>query len=147
MGSTPSTRNSFKLKLEGQLEKKQMPQILSSWSHHNNLTQLTLKGSKLDEDGKKLYISALSFPRLTKLVLGGAPQLNQVEIAEGALGNLVELELSYCPKLKRVPHGVRFLRALEEFHLIDTADEFIEMLTKEPEANEWKEELMKISHI
>lgn len=94
-----------------------MHQILSSWSHRNNLTHLTLKGSKLDEDpfsslvvlrelcflrlinaynGKQLYISAL--PKLRRLELGGAPQLNQVEIAEDALGNLVELKLSYCPE-------------------------------------------------
>ncbi|CAL4985344.1 unnamed protein product [Urochloa decumbens] len=155
-----------KLKLEGQLEKKQMPQILSSWSHLNNLTHLTLKGSKLDEDpfsslvvlndlcflrlvnaydGKKVYISGL--PKLRKLVLGGAPQLNHVQIAEDALENLVELELSYCPELKRVPHGIRFLRALEELYLVDTVYEFIDMLKHEPEANECKEELMKISQI
>ncbi|CAN6362548.1 unnamed protein product [Urochloa humidicola] len=95
-------------------------------------------------DGKKLYISGL--PKLRKLVIGGAPQLNQVQIAEDALENLVELELSYCPELKRVPHGIRFLRALEELHLVDTANEFIDMLKHEPEANECKEELMKISH-
>lgn len=168
MGSTPSTRNSFKLKLEGQLEKKQMPQILSSWSHLNNLTRLTLKGSKLDEDsfsslgvlhslcllrlvkaydGKTLYLSAPSFPRLRVLRLRGALQLNHIEIAEGAVENLVDLELSNCPELKRVPHGVRFLRALEELHLVDTADEFVEMLRQGREANECHEELMNISHI
>ncbi|OEL24494.1 Protein translocase subunit SECA2, chloroplastic [Dichanthelium oligosanthes] len=157
-----------KLGLLGQLENKQMPQILSSWSHLSNLTRLTLVASKLDEDsfsclivlhglcflhliraydGKKLYLSALSFPRLRKLRLKGALQLNQVEIAEGALENLAELELSYCPELKRVPDGVRFLRALEELRFVDAADEFVEMLRQEAEANECKEELIKISHI
>jgi len=157
-----------KLKLEGQLEKKQVSQILTSWSHLKNLTRLTLIGSKLDEDsfpglvvlrglcflqlikaydGKKLYLSALSFPRLRTLRFQGARWLNQIEIADGALENLVELELAYCPELKRFPHGIDYLTALDQLSWVDNADEFIEMLREEPEANECKEEQMRISHI
>lgn len=40
----------YKLGLKGQLEKKRMPQILSSWSHLSKLTNLFLRRSKLDED-------------------------------------------------------------------------------------------------
>ena len=78
----------YKLELIGKLEKIRMPQILSSWPHLNNLSQLNLRFSKLDEDsfsslmvlhglcfqkvdkaysGKELYFSALSFPKLQQL--------------------------------------------------------------------------------
>ncbi|KAF8711214.1 hypothetical protein HU200_029230 [Digitaria exilis] len=157
-----------KLELIGQLEKKKMPQILSSWSHLHNLTRLSLLFSKLDEDsfsslaelhslcfleldnayeGKKLSISARSLPGLLELNIGGAPQLNQVEIEEGALGSLVKLATTDCPELKSLPHGIEYLGALEELYLINAADEFIGMLMQESETNECKEELMKISHI
>jgi len=156
------------LVLIGQLEKKKMPRILSSWLHLNNLTHLELVFSKLDEnsfpslmvlsnlcflslckayDGKTLCFSAQSFPRLTKLRILGAVQLNQIQIAEDALGSLVMLRILECPELKRLPHGIEYLTALDELYLFDTADEFIGMLRQEPEANECKEELKKISHI
>ncbi|KAG2560825.1 hypothetical protein PVAP13_8KG088000 [Panicum virgatum] len=156
------------LVLIGQLENKKMPRILSSWLHLNNLTHLELVFSKLDEnsfsslmvlsnlcflslcksyDGKTLCFSAQSFPRLTKLRILGAVQLNQIQIAEDALGSLAMLRFLQCPELKRLPHGIEYLTALDELYLLDTADEFIEMLRQEPEANECKEELKKISRI
>jgi len=46
--------------------------------------------------------------------------------------------------LKCLPHGIEYLKALDESRLVDTADELIEMLGQESEANE---ELIKISHI
>lgn len=98
-------------------------------------------------EGKKLSISARSLPGLLELNIGGAPQLNQVEIEEGALGSLVKLATTDCPELKSLPHGIEYLGALEELYLINAADEFIGMLMQESETNECKEELMKISHI
>jgi len=157
-----------KLGLNGQLEKKQMPEILSSWLHLHNLTQLSLIFSNLDENsfpnlmvlrnlcslrlskaynGKTLCFSAQSFPRLRQLCIRGAPQLSQVEIEEGALGSLVELQFAGCPELKRFPRGIEYLTTLDELYLIDAADELIEILRQEDEANECNEELMKISHI
>ncbi|XP_062183476.1 disease resistance protein RPM1-like [Phragmites australis] len=157
-----------KLELTGQLEKKGMPQIVSSWSHHNDLTRLYLKFSKIDEDsfsslvvlrglcdltivkaydGKKLYFSTLSFPRLRILRIGGAPQLNQVEIEEGALGSLVQLWFGDCPELKRLPCGIEYLTGLEKLYLRDTAEELVEKLTHESEANEFNEDPLKIRHI
>jgi disease resistance protein RPM1 len=73
-----------KLFLSGQLEKRRMPHILSSWSHLSSLTQLSLGLPKLDEepfsslvvlnglcclqlgeayDGKKLFFPAHSLWR------------------------------------------------------------------------------------
>jgi disease resistance protein RPM1 len=157
-----------KLGLIGQLEKKRMPQILSSWLQLNYLTYLWLSFSKLDEnsfpnlmvlrnlrslhlskayDGKTLCFSAQSFPRLKVLCIWGAPQLSQVEIEEDALGSLVKLYFSGCPELKRLPRGIEYLTTLNELYLEDAADELIKILRQEGEANECKENLMKISHI
>jgi disease resistance protein RPM1 len=97
--------------------------------------------------GKELYFSALSFPKLRRLDIWGAPQLNHVKIEDGALGSLVELEFSYCPELKNLPYGIEFLLFLEELSLKDTAEQLIEKLRQESEANECGEELMKINHI
>ncbi|KAL6658510.1 hypothetical protein ACP70R_004096 [Stipagrostis hirtigluma subsp. patula] len=158
----------YKLDLNGQLEKKRMPQILSSWSHLNNLTILCLISSKLDEDsfaslvvlrdlcclslikaydGKKLCFSVQSFPKLQELNILCAPQLNQVIIQEGALESLVRLTFDGCPDLKHLPHGIEYLAALEALRLEDTAEELIEKLRQESKANECTEELMKISHV
>ena len=46
--------------------------------------------------------------------------------------------------MKCLPHGIEYLKALDESRLVDTADELIEMLEQECDANE---ELIKISHI
>ncbi|CAL4994366.1 unnamed protein product [Urochloa decumbens] len=140
------------VELEGQLEKKRMTQILSSWSHLHNLTRLSLISSKLDEesfscftvlhnlcfldlskayDGKKLEFCALSFPRVRQLRVCDAPQLNQVKIEEGALENLVELVFSDCPELNSLPDGIEYLTTLEELRLLDIAEELIEKLRKE----------------
>ncbi|CAL4994422.1 unnamed protein product [Urochloa decumbens] len=127
-----------KLELIGQLEKINMPQIVSSWSHLQNLTRLSLLFSKLDEDsfssltvlrslcslelgnaysGKKLYFSAPSFPALQKLGIWGAPQLNQVEIEEGGLKKLVKLWFLDCPELKQLPHGLMVLSTLHPLRI------------------------------
>jgi disease resistance protein RPM1 len=151
-----------KLGLTGQLEKKRMHHILSSWLCLKNLTQLYLMSSKLDEssfpslvvlrslclitlykayDGRKLCFSSQSFPRLRELRIWCAPQLNQVEIEEDAMGNLVKLWFVECPELNRLPQGIEYLTILDELRLENTAVELTEI------ANECMEELMKISHI
>ncbi|CAD6257732.1 unnamed protein product [Miscanthus lutarioriparius] len=151
-----------KLGLTGKLKKKRMPHILSSWLHLNNLTQLYLMSSKLDEnsfptlmvlrslclitldkayDGQTLCFPSQSFSRLKELRVYCAPRLNRVEIEEDALGSLAKLWFVECPELKRLPHGLKYLTMLDELHLVNTAVELIQL------ANECEEELMKISHI
>ncbi|CAD6257752.1 unnamed protein product [Miscanthus lutarioriparius] len=162
--SLPETLS--KLVLAGQLEKKRMPELLSSWLHLNYLIRLSLAFSKLDEnsfpnlmvlrnlcslqlyrayDGKTLCFSVQSFPRLRELYIRGAPQLSQVEIEEGALGSLVELRFAGCPELKRLPRGIEYLTTLDELYLEDVDDELIKIIRQEGEANECKEELMKVA--
>ncbi|CAO2145877.1 unnamed protein product [Urochloa humidicola] len=155
-----------KLELIGQLEKTEMPQIVSSWSQVQNLTRLSLLFCKLDEDsfssltvlrglcylelgnaygGKNLYFSAPSFPTLQKLGIWSAPQLNKVVIKEGGLKKLVKLWFLDCPELKHLPHGIEYLTSLEDLYLYDTAQELIQKLRQEgKECNELHE---KIRHI
>ena len=139
-----------------------MPRILSSWLHLNNLTELYLMSSKLDEnsfpslvvlrtlylitfykayDGKKLCLCSQSFPRLRELRIWCAPQLNQVEIEEYAVGNLVKLWFVEFPELNCLPQGIEYLTILDELRFENTAVELREI------ANQCDEELMKISHI
>jgi disease resistance protein RPM1 len=162
----PSTLS--KLGLEGQLEKASMPQVVSSLSRLHNLTWLQLSFSKMDEEsfsrllglrglcflqllntfeGENMHFSSGSFPKLRFLSVWTAPELNQVEIEEGALESLVELVFVDCPELMFLPHGIEHLRALEKLHLIETSEELIEKLLQEPEANECNEDLMNIRHI
>ena len=98
-------------------------------------------------DGRTLCFSRQSFPRLRELQISGAPHLKQVEIEEDALGSLVTLTFSDCPEMKRLPHGIEYLRALGDICLENTVDELIEMLRQEHETTECKQELMKIGHI
>lgn len=98
-------------------------------------------------DGKKLCFPVKSFPRLQFLVISCAAQLNQFEIEEGALTSLVELRLIECPELKCFPYHIEYLAALEKLALIDTAEELIEKLRQKHDADEYNEEVMKISHV
>ncbi|KAL6622451.1 hypothetical protein ACP70R_032330 [Stipagrostis hirtigluma subsp. patula] len=157
-----------KLRLEGQLEKKSMPQVLSSWSHLNNLKMLHLKFSKLNEDsfssllvlhglcwldlakafeGKKLHFSAGSFPKLKYLRRWNAPKLNQAEIEEGAMQSLVELVFRDCPELRVLPHGIEHLTALERLRLHETSEELIEKLRQMRGQSECNGDLLKINHV
>lgn len=57
-----------KLQLCVQLEKKRLPHILSSWSHLINLSRLTLKFTKLDDDSfsSLMVLRGLCFLELAK---------------------------------------------------------------------------------
>ncbi|GJN28701.1 hypothetical protein PR202_gb16858 [Eleusine coracana subsp. coracana] len=109
-----------------------------------NLKVLSLGFSQLDEYS---FSSLMSFPRLRWLGIWVAPQLNQVEIQEGALESLDTAVFAECPELKSLPHGIEYLTALEELYLYDTAEELIEKLMQKRDADECNEELVKISHI
>ncbi|CAL4994429.1 unnamed protein product [Urochloa decumbens] len=159
----------YKLELTGQLEKTHMPQMFSSWSHLKNLNILSLRSSTLNEDsfsslatlrslcflglyrgaynGKIMCFSAQSFPRLRRLEICEASQLNQLKIEKGALESLVELLFSRCRELKHLPHGIEYITNLEVLYLLDTAEELIEKLRKKTDSYKCNEEHMKIRHI
>jgi disease resistance protein RPM1 len=154
--------------LQGQLEKKSIPQVLSSWSRLSSLTKLQMMFCKIDEesfssllvlrglcnlslvnafDGKKLHFTAGCFPRLHLLSIWHAPQLNQVQIEQGAMSNLAELYFQVCHKLKFLPQGIEYLTNLVELHLDDTSEELLERVQRNVEPDECMDDLMNISHI
>ncbi|KAB8396272.1 hypothetical protein FH972_024814 [Carpinus fangiana] len=117
-----------KLHVEGRIQK--LPDY-----NHPHLTKLSLWGSRLVEDpmpileklpilrylngwdaftGKKMVCSKDGFPKLKTLVLRGFPSLEEWTVEEGAMPCLFRLEILQCSKLKSVPDGLRFVRALQE---------------------------------
>ncbi|VAH12247.1 unnamed protein product [Triticum turgidum subsp. durum] len=158
----------YVLSLGGQLEKASMPRLFSSWSHLRSLTNLNLGFSTIDEEtfsclhvlsglrflvlrkafeGKRLDFYTGSFPKLSRLWIYDAPQLNQIGIAEGAMQDLAELVFRDCPELKFLPDGIEHLAALGKLFLQDTSEELIEKLRKNRDSNECSDDSMKISHI
>nr|CAB3491124.1 unnamed protein product [Digitaria exilis] len=61
--------------------------------------------------------------------------------------SLVEAIRNHLKELKLLPHGIENLTSLEELHLYDIAEELVDKLRQKTEANQFNEELTKISHI
>ncbi|XP_034569198.1 disease resistance protein RPM1 isoform X2 [Setaria viridis] len=157
-----------RLGLLGQLEKKSIPKVLSSWSRLSSLTMLQMVFCRIDEElfpsllvlrglcglelikafnGKKLHFTAGCFPRLQFLSIWHAPQLNQVQIEQGAMSNLAQLYFDDCPMLKFLPQGIEHLKNLVELGLKDTSEELVERLWRKGGPDECKDDRMNISHI
>jgi disease resistance protein RPM1 len=156
------------LSLEGQLEKTSMPRVFSSWSHLCSLRRLHISLSNIDEEsfscllvlrglcclallnafvGKKLHFTAGCFPELRCLSICLAPQLNHIQIEEGAMPSLTELYLQACRELKFLPQGIEHLTNLEELNLFRASKELKDKLKLKGEPNEDRDDLMCISHI
>jgi disease resistance protein RPM1 len=156
------------LNLEGQLEKTSMPRVFSSWSHLCSLRRLHISLSNIDEEsfscllvlrglcclallnafvGKKLHFTAGCFPELRCLSICLAPQLNHIQIEEGAMPSLTELWLIACRELKSLPQGIEHLTSLEELNLLDASKELKDKLKLKGAPNEGRDDLMCISHI
>uniref|UniRef100_A0A8R7PMT5 Disease resistance protein RPM1 n=1 Tax=Triticum urartu TaxID=4572 RepID=A0A8R7PMT5_TRIUA len=157
-----------KVDILAQLDKRFLPQFVSSSSKLINLTDLHLSWSKLHEDsfacllglhglvklvlnnaydGKELHFRATSLPKLKALVIWDAPNLNRVTIEQGAMQNIVDLLLNDCPELKDLPHGVEHLRTLEYLLLHGISEELTLKLQQNEESKECDEDWMKISHV
>jgi disease resistance protein RPM1 len=98
-------------------------------------------------NGKKLHFTAGCFPKLRFLVIWHAPELNGVQIDEGAMPSLARLYFGACHELKFLPQGIEHLTNLEEFALRDTSEELREKLQQKREPNEGKDDLLSIRHI
>lgn len=98
-------------------------------------------------DGKKLHFTAGCFPKLRFLSVWQAPQLNQVQIDEGAMPSLAKLVFLTCSELKFLPQGIEHLTNLEELKLFNASIELKEKLKLKGEPNEDKDDLMSIRHI
>ncbi|CAL5049982.1 unnamed protein product [Urochloa decumbens] len=95
---------------------------ISSFSHMLNLVDLWLFGAY---SGEHLCFCAGWFPKLKTLQLADMEHLNQIEMEEGTMTNLHELELSSLRNLKIVPEGIRHIRTLHHMFLKDMSIEFI----------------------
>jgi disease resistance protein RPM1 len=98
-------------------------------------------------DGKKLHFTAGCFPKLRRLSIWHAPQLNRVQIEEGAMPSLAKLYFGVCHELKFLPQGIEHLTNLEKLELHDTSEELREKLRWKGKPNECKDDLMSIGHI
>lgn len=155
-----------KLELGGQLDKKVIPQIISS-SDLGNLTILALALSKLDEDsfasllelhglrglwldkaygGRRLHLNAMSFPKLRQLTIADAPKLNNVKVEQSALESLVQLTLIDCPELKTLPDGIEHIKTLEKLYLRGASKELTKQL-QQKEPHVFDGNLKNIGHI
>jgi disease resistance protein RPM1 len=110
------------------------------------LCELTLLNAFV---GKKLHFTAGCFPELRFLSICLAPQLNHIQIEEGAMPSLTELWLQACRELKFLPQGIEHLTNLEKLNLLETSKELKDKLKLNPkgEPNEGRDDLMCISHI
>ncbi|XP_038978646.1 disease resistance protein RPM1-like [Phoenix dactylifera] len=75
-------------------------------------------------DGQRLWFRAGWFPNLKQLSLFDMPQLNQVEVEDGAMPKLEYLNLYGLPALKDVPRGIEYLTSLQTLYLRDLHPEF-----------------------
>ncbi|KAM7489734.1 hypothetical protein LguiB_027218 [Lonicera macranthoides] len=111
------------------------------------LTDLTLSGSGLKEDpmqtleklpslkilrllgdtfiGTHMLCSSGGFLQLRVLKIWKLMQLEEWELREGALPNLIDLEIRSCIKLKVLPNGLLFLSTLSTLKLSGMPKEFI----------------------
>uniref|UniRef100_A0A5B6Z9X8 Putative disease resistance protein RPM1-like n=1 Tax=Davidia involucrata TaxID=16924 RepID=A0A5B6Z9X8_DAVIN len=134
------------LALVGKLER------VPHWFHSLQcLTTLCLRWSRLGEDPLP-YIQALpnlgeltlanayegnqlrfcmGFQKLTELYLVNLPQLNEIIIEKGVMQGLQKLFLRKCMELKMLPHGIEYLRNLQELLLKTVSNELAERISGE----------------
>ncbi|CDO99256.1 unnamed protein product [Coffea canephora] len=116
----------------------------------SSLRRLALSGSEIIEDpmeilgklpnlrklqllmnsfmGKEMVCHNMRFPSLTNLSLKGLHNLEKWRIDEGAMCNLMELEIRNCKTLHMTPIGLRFISTVKELSTVDMPAEFIEKL-------------------
>ncbi|XP_020153377.1 disease resistance protein RPM1-like [Aegilops tauschii subsp. strangulata] len=157
-----------KLEIAAQLDKRFLPQFISSISTLTNLISLQLGWSKLYDDsfacllglpglvklvlaeayeGNELHFPATSLPKLKSLQIWDAPNLSRVTIEQGAMQNIAKLFLRDCPELKHLPDGIEYLRTLEYLELKAISKELTWKLQQNEESKECDEDWMKISHV
>ncbi|XP_026657006.2 disease resistance protein RPM1-like [Phoenix dactylifera] len=94
---------------------------IQSLSQLTNLRVLILQKAY---DGQRLWFGTGCFPNLKQLLLDDMPQLNQVEVEDGAMARLEVLVMDALPALKDVPRGIEYLTSLQELYLKDLHPEF-----------------------
>ncbi|WVZ78677.1 hypothetical protein U9M48_026352 [Paspalum notatum var. saurae] len=95
---------------------------ISSLSHMLNLVDLRLNGTYC---GEQLAFRAGWFPKLSYLQLSNMDNLNWIEIEDGTMMCLNQLELFGLGNLKVVPDGIKYIRTLHQMYLTDMPKEFL----------------------
>uniref|UniRef100_A0A0D9WTQ1 Rx N-terminal domain-containing protein n=1 Tax=Leersia perrieri TaxID=77586 RepID=A0A0D9WTQ1_9ORYZ len=95
---------------------------IDSFSYMINLAVLVLNGAY---DGEQLNFRAKWFPKLNLLQLADMKHLNWIEIDDGSMMCLRELELVGLRDLHEVPKGIRYIRTLHKMSITDMPREFI----------------------
>uniref|UniRef100_A0A0E0ME14 Disease resistance R13L4/SHOC-2-like LRR domain-containing protein n=1 Tax=Oryza punctata TaxID=4537 RepID=A0A0E0ME14_ORYPU len=83
-------------------------------SHLSNLTYLKLNNM---HSSKTLVLDAEAFPHLKTLVLSHMPDVNQINILDGALPCIEGLYIVSLPNLNKVPQGIESLSSLKKLWL------------------------------
>jgi disease resistance protein RPM1 len=138
--------NLKKLQLSGKLEEGVLPHIFSTFekltwlkiewsglkkdpigslSHMLNLSVLRLNGAY---GGEQLTFSSGWFPKLVFLKLAHMECLSWIEIEDGTMTALQNLELVGLGNLKAIPEGIKHIRTLKQMCLISMSNEFLESL-------------------
>ena len=129
--------------------KKKLPK---THQFSQNLAKLTLFKTRLEEDqmatletlpnlkilsllyeafeGKNMVCSKWGFPLLQSLFLSELFQLEEWRVEEGAMPNLCYLEIVYCPRLKTIPDGLRFVTTLQKLEIKSMQKSFKDKLDK-----------------
>ncbi|KAA8542323.1 hypothetical protein F0562_023541 [Nyssa sinensis] len=154
-----SHKHLYKLHLGGSIG-----QLLDVEDFPPNLTELSLKGSFLMEDpmlkleklpslrvlklkkssyvGKELVCTNGGFPQLHFLKLSFLYTIETWKIEEGAMGNLRDLEIVECNRLKIVPRGLQPVTSLRDLKLGFMQHDF-EMKVQERKGENW----YRIQHV
>ncbi|CAL5049985.1 unnamed protein product [Urochloa decumbens] len=98
---------------------------ISSFSHMLNLVDLRLYGTY---GGEQLTFCSGWFPKLNYLQLANMQNLNWIEIEDGTMMRLTQLELFGLGNLKAVPKGIKYIRTLHQMYLTDMPKRFLENL-------------------
>ncbi|KAL5569451.1 hypothetical protein UlMin_026026 [Ulmus minor] len=72
----------------------------------------------------KMVFSAHGFPKLEILRLVGLGDLEEWEVGEDAMANLMRLDISYIPKLKMIPDGMKYVTNLQELNISQMSRKF-----------------------
>uniref|UniRef100_A0A0D3AXV7 NB-ARC domain-containing protein n=2 Tax=Brassica oleracea var. oleracea TaxID=109376 RepID=A0A0D3AXV7_BRAOL len=80
--------------------------------------------------GRRMVCSRGGFPQLQKLEFFGLMQWEEWIVEEGSMPLLHSLEIYYCPKLKEIPDGLRFITSLKSLFCCDMAKGWKKRLSK-----------------
>ena len=81
-------------------------------------------------EGKNMVCSKRGFPLLQSLFLSELFQLEEWRVEEGAMPNLCYLEIVYCPRLKTIPDGLRFVTTLQKLEIKSMQKSFKDKIDK-----------------